>query len=225
MKALFLAALLTAGCGRAPSNQPPGRGLYVALGCRTCHRIGGEGGKGGPDLTFVGFRHGRAWLEAWLSDPQAWKPGSLMPNPRLSPETRAKIVDYLLTLKGQDFEKVGRPWNASALGGDALARGHALYARAGCVACHGKAGAGGYPNNNVPGGKIPALIGAAERFTKEELKVKIKNGVSPARADPSGPEPLVAMPRWGEVLKEDELDAVAAYVLSLKPDASVGADW
>lgn len=223
--ALFAAMLgLFAACQKGPS-APPGRGLFVSLGCRTCHRVGGEGGKGGPDLTFVGFRRSRAWLDLWLKDPQAWKPDTLMPNPHLSAEARAKIIDYMMSLKGEAFNKEGRPWDDAGLRSDAAGRGHVLFTRAGCIGCHGKAGMGGYPNNNVVGGKIPALINVSQTYTKEELAAKIRKGVKPVKADASGPEPLVFMPPWGETLKEDEIDAVATYLLTLKPDQTVGADW
>lgn len=45
-----------------------------------------------------------------------------------------------------------------------------------------------------------------------------------AAADPSLPHPLVFMPKWGEVLKEDELKAVAEYLFSLRKQAPASAD-
>ena len=212
----------------ACSMQPPtgpvaGKAYFTQVGCATCHRVGGEGALVGPDLTLVGFRRSPEWLELWLKDPAAWKPGTLMPNKRLSPAARGAIVSYMAALKGQDWPKGGRPWDAEL---DAVARGRLIYLRAGCVACHGADGAGGFPNNNVPGGKIPALSGVSETFTKAELVLKIGRGVpSPVKADAKASEPLVSMPSWSEVLDGAEISAVADYLLTLKPRRSEKTDW
>ncbi len=108
--------------------------------------------------------------------------------------------------------------------GAPVKRGEMLFSRVGCVGCHGKAGSGGYPNNNVVGGRIPTLTLVADGYSKEELKTKLKIGVpKSAKEDPSGAEPMIHMPAWGTVLKEDEIDALADYLISLKPKASPAA--
>ncbi|HVR85413.1 MAG TPA: cytochrome c, partial [Planctomycetota bacterium] len=171
----------------------------------------------------VGFRHSSAWLELWLKDPRAWKPDTLMPDKALSPAARAAIVSYLATLKGQDWSKGKRPWDTP---GDAASRGRLIYLRAGCVACHGPGGAGGYPNNNVAGGKIPALDDVSQTYTKKELIDKIRRGVtSPVKNDPKGPDPLVFMPPWGRALDDSELGMVADYLLRLKTGKAAKTDW
>ena len=227
MKSLSLLSIavgLLGACSTKPPTGPvAGEAYFAQVGCASCHRVGGEGGAVGPDLTLVGFRHSPEWLETWLKDPSAWKPGTLMPNKPLSPAARGAIVSYLATLKGQDWPQGGRPWDGA---GDAAARGRLVYSRAGCVACHGQGGVGGSPNNNVAGGKIPALANVAETFTKAELIAKIKRGVpAPIKADAKGPAPLVWMPPWGEVLDDAEIDAVATYLMTLKPADAGKSDW
>lgn len=221
---LLIAAALAAACGPKGPPSSGGRAYYEALNCRVCHRIGSEGGLGGPDLTLVGFRKSKAWLDVWLTDPQAWRPATLMPNPHLSPAARSALVDYLSTLQGQAWG-AQRPWDDPRYKSDPVQRGHVLFAKAGCIACHGRGGAGGYPNNNVPGGRIPALTSVAQTYTKAELVAKIARGSKPAKADPSGPEPLVFMPPWGQKLSPDEIDAVADYVLSLGRADPSKSDW
>lgn len=206
-----------------PTGPVAGKAYFAQVGCASCHRVGGEGAAVGPDLTTVGFRHSPEWLEVWLKDPQAWKPGTVMPNKQLSPAARAAIVSYMATLKGQDWPQGGRPWDSAA---DPVEKGRLVFLRAGCVACHGQGGVGGYPNNNVAGGKIPALKGVSETFTKPELIAKIKLGVPrPAKADPKGADPLVFMPSWGGLLSDAEIDAVASYLLTLKPSDAAKTDW
>ena len=220
---LSIVAALSACSMKPPTGPVAGKAYFTQVGCASCHRVGGAGSAVGPDLTLVGFRHSPQWLDLWLKDPRAWKPGTLMPNKQLSPAARAAIVSYMAELKGQDWPKGGRPWDGA---GDAAARGRLIFLRAGCVACHGQDGAGGYPNNNVAGGKIPALANVSQTYTKAELAAKIKRGVpSPVKADAKGPEPLVSMPSWGQVLDDAEIDAVATYLLALKPAHAEKTDW
>lgn len=224
MRPILLAALLSAACGPTAPSGPhaAGKAYFTQAGCASCHKIGGEGSAVGPDLTLVGFRHSAEWLDLFIKDPQAWKKDTLMPNKRISDEARKEIVAYLAQLKGQDWPQGARPWTAVS---DELQKGRVLYARAGCVGCHGPAGAGGYPNNNVKGGLIPKLNVVFETYTKVELIAKIKKGVPhPEKADPKGPEPLIWMPSWGETLDDSELSSVVSYLMSLRPGKEEKSD-
>lgn len=224
MKRVPLAAFLfVSACSMKPPTGPvAGKAYFAQVGCLTCHRVGGEGGATGPDLTLVGFRHSGEWLDRWIKDPQAWKPATVMPNKQLSPAARAAIVSYLVTLKGQDWPQGGRPWD----GADGAARGRQVFLRAGCIACHGAGGVGGQPNDNVKGGKIPALNSIVHTYTKAELVNRIANGVAPSqKEDPNGPDPSVRMPKWRDALSAQDIDAVATYLLTLPPDEATKTDW
>lgn len=225
---LPLALALAAACGKSepPSPASAGKAYFNQAGCASCHRIGENGSAVGPDLTLTGYRHNAEWLDLFIKDPQAWKKDTLMPNKRMSDEARKAIVGYLAQLKGQDWAKGARPWDAPSLNKDPIARGRVLYNRAGCVGCHGIGGAGGYPNNNVKGGLIPPLVKAAEGFSKAELIAKIKKGVPQSQKDDEkGPAPMIRMPAWGDMLDEGELDAVAEYLLSLSPASGEKPDF
>lgn len=226
MKRLLLTAGLSAlsACSLQPATGPiAGKAYFTQVGCASCHRIGDEGAAVGPDLTMVGFRHSAAWLELWLENPAAWKPGTLMPNKQLSPAARSSIVAYMASLRGQDWPLAGRPWDAIS---EPSARGRMIYLRSGCVACHGPGGIGGYPNNNVAGGKIPSLANVSQTYTKAELVSKIKRGVPRSqKADSAGAEPLVWMPAWGDVLSDADINAVASYLLSLTSAEATKTDW
>jgi mono/diheme cytochrome c family protein len=227
MRLALLALLAFAAC--APKDPPvtaeAGKALFPQAGCASCHKVGAEGSATGPDLTMAGFRHSAEWLELWLSDPQAWKPGTLMPNRRLSGPARRALVLYMVGLKGEAWAKGARPWEDARLK-TPEERGRVLYARAGCVACHGFNGRGGFPNHGAVGGFVPALDKVSEGYTKAELIKKIRAGVpKPLPADPNGRPPLIAMPAWGEVLSDAELDAVASYLLTLRPGSGASSDW
>lgn len=222
----FPAALALGSCQRRPlTDVERGRAYYGSFNCKSCHKIGAEGADVAPDLTFAGLRQKPEWLNFWFKNPRAWRREAKMPDFQMNEATRAALIAYLMTLKGEAFEKTGRPWNDKRLISDPLRRGQAIFKFAGCAACHGEGGQGGLPNNNVAGGKIPALLYAADGFSKEELKERIRKGRVPDREDPNGPDPMIAMPAWGEVFSEDEMDALAAYLFSLKPPATPGQEW
>jgi len=82
----------------APGAARRGEQLFQTLGCRGCHIVGGRGGYVGPDLSDTGRRLKPGWIDAWLSDPATWKPGTLQPNYGLKPDETHAITAYLMTL-------------------------------------------------------------------------------------------------------------------------------
>ncbi len=74
-----------------------GASLFTALGCTSCHAIGGIGGQVGPPLDGVGSRRDRAWLETQIVDPQAHNRDTNMPAyPNLPSADLNALVDYLV---------------------------------------------------------------------------------------------------------------------------------
>jgi len=91
----------------APAPASPdavaGMHLYASMTCDSCH---GTGVAVGPDLTHFAARQtlaaGRTantpeTLARWLADPNALKPGVLMPNFHLTPDQVRSLVAYLET--------------------------------------------------------------------------------------------------------------------------------
>ena len=87
-----------------------GHDLFMGQACVGCHTISGSPAAGvvGPNLTHVasrGFIAGGILantpdeLRAWIKDPQAIKPGNLMPTLGLTDDQVNKLVAYLSTLK------------------------------------------------------------------------------------------------------------------------------
>jgi ubiquinol-cytochrome c reductase cytochrome b subunit len=76
-----------------------GRQLFAKLQCSACHRIHGEGGSFGPDLSYVGAHRNREWLIRHFKNPPAVVPGSAMPPFDLDEPSLNALADYLLTLK------------------------------------------------------------------------------------------------------------------------------
>lgn len=206
---IFLSLAGLVACSPTEDPVTAGRAHYLAAGCAACHRVDGRGGRVGPDLSLVGFRRSASWLDLWLKNPKGWKHDTEMPGFALDAKTREAVVAYLASLKN---------WSGAA-------DGEAIYKKAGCIACHGIRGQGGHPNNNVKGGVIPALDTVVGTYTREELVVKIRRGVTVQADDPSGSSPEVNMPAWGEILSEADLEAVAAYLETIAIETPEEEEW
>lgn len=222
---MFALGLWTAACASSTDPVERGASRFVGLGCVSCHRVGDRGGgQAGPDLTTVGLRHSKEWLDLWMKAPKEWKPDTTMPALKLKDEVRGEVVSYLATLRGEPYRQKP-PWNAPALRADPVKRGEAIYRRVGCGACHGVRGKGGFPNNNVVGNKIPSLTTVRDNLTKEEVIDRIRFGRTPKPVDPAQPLPRIAMPAWGDFLTSDEMADLAAYLFTFHPTDGHSEDW
>lgn len=77
-----------------------GQTLYANLGCAGCHRIHGNGGAIGPDLSYEGdARADREWHIQHFRDPQSVSPGSIMPKFPLTEAELQDLTSYMLSLK------------------------------------------------------------------------------------------------------------------------------
>jgi cytochrome c oxidase subunit II len=87
-----------------------GRRVFERTACLNCHAINGTNGTGrfGPDLTHLMSRRTIASgaaennahnLRLWIQNPDAIKPGSLMPAMKLNDTELDALVRYLVTLK------------------------------------------------------------------------------------------------------------------------------
>jgi cytochrome c oxidase subunit 2 len=94
----------------AAAQVTAGKQLFMNSQCASCHRIAGTQAQGtvGPDLTHVAtrttlaagtIRNTPAELTAWISNPQAIKPGVGMPDLGLSRGEVSALVAYLESLR------------------------------------------------------------------------------------------------------------------------------
>ncbi len=94
----------------AGSSEAEGRRVFETTACINCHAARGTvaNGRFGPDLTHLMSRDtigaGAAAntpqnLRLWIEDPDAFKPGSLMPAMNLTGPEFDRLNDYLLTLR------------------------------------------------------------------------------------------------------------------------------
>jgi len=91
-------------------KEAAGRRVFERTACLNCHAINGTNGTGrfGPDLTHLMSRRTIASgaaennpqnLRLWMQNPDAIKPGSLMPAMKLSDNELDALVRYMETLK------------------------------------------------------------------------------------------------------------------------------
>ncbi|MBN8477707.1 MAG: cytochrome c [Burkholderiales bacterium] len=95
-----------------------GRALMSEQGCLGCHRVEGEGGEVGPDLTAVAGRVEPARIAMKIADPALWiaqgYPAGLMPpRPDIGEGDREEIAAYLAGLAGKAYSPTGAasPWS------------------------------------------------------------------------------------------------------------------
>ncbi len=86
-----------------PGYPPPteAAALIFARHCIGCHKIEGDGGTEGPDLTHEGKKHDAAKLRKWIEDPEQVDPDADMPSfgDRLTAEQLDTISSYLASRK------------------------------------------------------------------------------------------------------------------------------
>jgi ubiquinol-cytochrome c reductase cytochrome b subunit len=228
----------------ASANAQKGQELYQSTGCAACHKINGQGGAAGPDLSNEGNKGRSAdWLMAQIRNPKANNPASTMPPyPSLSQEQLENLVTYLLSLRsgaekpaaGEKKEapagatgtesqqlppsgKQGPPGEAATLiGGVKL--GRLLFANY-CNSCHGPEGMGKVPNPGSDKGMVPGLYPIDPNLFSDDPSVfaaRIDRVIQHGSL-PQGPHPAIYMPAYGDgmTLTQPQIAAMEAYILDL----------
>jgi cytochrome c oxidase subunit 2 len=92
-----------------PISPATGQRVFEQQACLNCHTVKGTiaTGRFGPDLTHLMSRDTIGSgilpntpdnLKRWITDPNDFKPGCLMPAMHLTDRQNAEITSYLLTL-------------------------------------------------------------------------------------------------------------------------------
>jgi cbb3-type cytochrome c oxidase subunit III len=198
-------------------NVAAGAHLFVSFACAQCHGMQGRGGVSPdvPALTSVAKDLTPAQLRKIINhglgeSANPTKPYMPVWGEVISPRQVSDLISYL---------RAGLPAVATAeappipQGQGAAVAGAALYQRYGCVNCHGPNGLGGVPNPQSPDKTIPPLSGAVfkhEFNTDAKIIDVIRSGSVIGRA------PIVSMPHWGGIIPPAQLQALVAYIKTLK---------
>ncbi len=197
-----------ASCGKChlPTDVPEaealtnGKLLFENLGCRGCHRLGGEGNSIGPELDRVGRRRTPEWLVQHFRDPARATPGSAMPPVRVSDEEVEQLTVYMMSLTAEPLTEYYL--SMKSVPGPDL--GRRLFEEKGCIGCHSVAGKGG--------GVGPPLDRVGERRNAEWVYDHFR--------DPQKVSPGTVMPRFG--FTDHEARALTQFVLTLRDTDIVG---
>lgn len=179
--------------------------LKEQLPCLGCHKLNGDGGTIGPDLTTVRERRSVEYIAAMIADPQRQRPGSAMPLTRMPDGTRDLVSRYLASLPGSATD----PTPVTALAQIQASTGEALYARW-CAACHGATGKGDGPNaTNLP--VKPAAHASKEAMSArpdDSLFDTIASGGAIMNRSPR-------MPAFGATLTPAEIRLLVRHIRTL----------
>jgi cbb3-type cytochrome c oxidase subunit III len=192
---------------------------FVQFACAQCH---GEQGQGGvspdvPALTGAGQELTVAQLEHIIDhglgeSANPTKPYMPVWGEVISKQQVSDLVSYIRA--GLPAVAGAGPPLVPTDQGEPVA-GAALYGKYGCINCHGPNGLGGVPNPQSPDKAIPPLSGA-DFFSEFNTDPKIKEIIRTGSV--LGSAPIVSMPHWGGILSDDQLNALVAYIKTLKTD-------
>lgn len=93
-------------------NAQHGKELFGSIGCLGCHQVDDFGGEArrrfnpAPDLSTVGSKVTRQWLQSWLRNPRHYWAETTMPSLRLTDAEISDISAYLLSKRNTEFEKL-----------------------------------------------------------------------------------------------------------------------
>ena len=174
-----------------------GQLLLGELNCVSCHQPEGPAvRKQAPILDGIGSRVRSNWLKKYLSDPQAVKPGGTMPHVLADdPDKAAKVEALVYFLAANGTVKQERFDIKGAL------LGRELYAKVGCVACHGPRDLTGQAAKSLPASVIP-LGDLKAKYSIPSLAAFLDN---PLQTRPSG--------RMPHILATKDAKDVANYLL------------
>ncbi len=194
-----------------------GAHTFTAFACGQCHGMNGRGGVSPdvPALTDAAKTLSVAQMRTIInkglgvsSDPK--RPFMPVWGPLMSKQQVTDLVTYIRA--GLPDVPDSAPVTVPQGQGAAVA-GLALYTRYGCLNCHGPNGLGGVPNPAAPDKTIPPLAGTTfkdEFNTDAKIIDFIKTG------SVLGGPALVAMPHWGGIISDTDLQSLAAYIKTLK---------
>jgi mono/diheme cytochrome c family protein len=211
------AATSTTASAVVDAHVAAGAHDFVQFACAQCH---GEQGQGGvspvvPALSSVGKTLTAAQLRHIIDHGLG---ESANPKVPYMPVWGAVISDTQVN-DLVSYIRAGLPAVSTAVppetpAGQGLAvEGSVLYVRYGCINCHGPNGLGGVPNPLSADKTIPPLSGPGFRHdfpTDQAILDVIKSGSVIGKA------PIVSMPHWGGIIPDQQLQALLAYLKTLK---------
>ena len=175
--AMTVDSLHRVNAGRTPvvtDQVAHGKYVFQRHNCNDCHTILGIGGYYAPDLTKVADRRDSAWLTAFLADPAKAKPGTTMPDQRLSAADVADLVAFFdgvrrIDTNGWPPPRLARIGAAAATSGPAVPGAAEGQGCRGGRRIHGRGAAGPGPALSHLGSTAYDDLATADRDPAQRL--------------------------------------------------------
>lgn len=183
----------------APAGQAGA--LMRDLRCLSCHKVNGQGGDMAPDLSIEGSAVQRAWLVAFLKNPNTLRPTLIRRMPKLNltdPEANT-LADYIVAAyQSPEFQRDELPTSFSPA---EIEKGRQLfYSKYACQSCH-------IIDPTQDKGYIgPTLTGVGARLTPAWIYHYLK--------DPQALRPGTTEPNQN--IGDGDAHALTAFLSSLK---------
>jgi mono/diheme cytochrome c family protein len=178
------------------------------LPCLGCHKLNGEGGTIGPDLTTVRERRSPEYIASMIADPQRVVPGSGMPRTAMPNKSRDLIIRYL---GGEASGRRAPGPMPQAPGPNSVPTPdpNRLYATW-CASCHGATGKGDGPNAaNLP-------VKPAVHSSREAMSARPDDSLFDTIASGGAVMNRSArMPAFGGTLTSAEIRALVRHIRTL----------
>jgi nitric oxide reductase subunit C len=223
-----------------------GKHVWHKKNCVNCHTLLGEGAYYAPDLTKITDLRGEAYLQAFLKDPGRFYNEKdnrrVMPNQNLTDQEVREVIAFLawvsridtqgwpprpILVSGSSIPGMGGRAATAATHAEPVAQGDDVFhtPKVGCFACHSTA-----PGVNLVG---PSLAGMSTRAAREIADPGYRGTarspedyiresiVRPSAHIVAGGNystgDVSLMPgNFGETLTPEQVDALVAYVSSIK---------
>ena len=211
---------VVAALEKKPDTVDQGELRFRQMFCTTCHSVAvtraGEtrliGGQIGPELTKVGSKVNPEWLVAWLRNPQAYMPHSLMPRYGWSDEDLYKVTRYILT-KLTDPDLLTNVPKLEVPHPEEIQLGQRLFLEKGCASCHVIKGVSPQadfgPNLSNLGSKTLSQL----EFSKAKIPRTLIAYIQAKITDPVSVNPAARMPHYH--LEPGHLEALTTALLSM----------
>jgi mono/diheme cytochrome c family protein len=207
----------SAGQGSVAPAVAAGGHLFVQFACAQCHGLQGRGGVSPyvPALTNVAQTLTPSQLRSIIDhglgeSTNPTKPYMPVWGAVISQNQVADLIAYLRA--SLPTVPTATPPAVPSNQGAAV-EGSVLYITYGCINCHGPNGLGGVPNPLSPDKKIPPLSGRAfrQQFNTDQKIINVIRSGSVI-----GKAPIVSMPHWGGIIPQPQLQALVAYLKTLR---------
>jgi len=179
-----------------------GRRIFAQHDCASCHRIAGQGGKIGPELTREGEMVRPGWLFEFLKNPIRirWWQDARMPNYHLTDEEATKLTEFFMALSNQPAPYEYTPPDQKIF---PLAQAGAKYfTDLKCQSCHPLAGKQGVAGGDTK--KIGPDLGLVPSRLKKDWLLRFLK-------DPQAFSPGTQMPNFGK--PDNQYSAIIDFLM------------